>query len=231
MTERAYYHDTYCFVMVGKVVSLEERKEDGNTDCTLDRTIFHPQGGGQPSDRGTVGPYEVLELRTDHESNTIVHTLNTRNESTLLVDDEVLLKVDEPRRRYHARLHSAGHLLDVAVRRLDLPLRPGKGYHHPTGAYVAYEGDIPADDRQDTIGKLSTVIKEIIETTPEDDCVTSKIDAEGTRTVRLVQEDLDCLCGGTHVEHVSQIGAVEITKISRKQKKTRIGYSVEPTDE
>ena len=47
-------------------------------------------------------------------------------------------KVDEKNRRLCARIHSAGHLLDVAVHDLGFRWRPGKGYHFPDGPYVEY---------------------------------------------------------------------------------------------
>ena len=41
--------------------------------------------------------------------------------------DEVVLEVDEARRRLNARLHSAGHLIDAAVSRAGYVLKPTKG--------------------------------------------------------------------------------------------------------
>jgi hypothetical protein len=53
----------------------------------------------------------------------------------------VRLQVDAEKRKIYARYHSAGHLLDIAVRRCgQTQLHPGKGYHFPVGAYVEYIG-------------------------------------------------------------------------------------------
>lgn len=47
------------------------------------------------------------------------------------------IKVDEAKRRMHARLHSAGHLLDAAMRDIGYGhLEPSKGYHFADGPYV-----------------------------------------------------------------------------------------------
>lgn len=35
------------------VVGVLGDEEQGTTAIVLDRTVFHPQGGGQPSDHGT----------------------------------------------------------------------------------------------------------------------------------------------------------------------------------
>jgi Ser-tRNA(Ala) deacylase AlaX len=39
------------------------------------------------------------------------------------------MRIDKEYRIKAAKLHSAGHILDVAVSNLKLPWKPGKGYH------------------------------------------------------------------------------------------------------
>lgn len=48
MTEKLYLKDTYLFNTEAKVYGI--LKEESKTAVVLDRSIFHPQGGGQPSD-------------------------------------------------------------------------------------------------------------------------------------------------------------------------------------
>eukprot|EP01083_Nonionella_stella_P140768 432398_1 len=52
-TIREYFWDTYKFTSSARVLNVSEAKED---ECVviLDKTIFHKQGGGQPSDVGTI---------------------------------------------------------------------------------------------------------------------------------------------------------------------------------
>src|SRR6266508_2142175 len=50
-TKRMYYNDTYLDRL--KFVKILEVGEDENGDYFIsDKTIFHPQGGGQPADEG-----------------------------------------------------------------------------------------------------------------------------------------------------------------------------------
>lgn len=51
---------------------------------------------------------------------------------------------------------------------------------------------------------------------------------EGTplRVLKLVQDDPGCPCGGTHVQHVSDIKQINVTKIQKKGKNIRVAYSV-----
>lgn len=46
------------------------------------------------------------------------------------------------------------------------------------------------------------------------------------RLVGLIPEDPGCPCGGTHVNHVSEIGHIEITKISKKGKFLKVSYQL-----
>jgi Ser-tRNA(Ala) deacylase AlaX len=53
----------------------------------------------------------------------------------------VLQEVEEPFRIANAKLHSAGHLIDVAVKALKYGWIPTKGYHFSDGPYVEYSGN------------------------------------------------------------------------------------------
>jgi Ser-tRNA(Ala) deacylase AlaX len=46
------------------------------------------------------------------------------------------------------------------------------------------------------------------------------------RVVKLTPEDEGCLCGGTHVRNVIDIEGIEVTKIVKKGKNTRVSYIV-----
>jgi Ser-tRNA(Ala) deacylase AlaX len=55
----------------------------------------------------------------------------------------VVTQIDENERRMLARVHSAGHLLDIAMMRAGrTDLKPSKGYHFSSSAYVEYLGKI-----------------------------------------------------------------------------------------
>ncbi len=141
----------------------------------LDHTLFHPQGGGQPNDSGKlIGPggiFTVNGLRI--EEGRIIHLGSMAEGGTLETDQEVEMEVDEAPRRINARVHSAGHLLDVAMRRIGFEHKPGKGYHYPVGAYVEYVGKMDATQREKAMSELAGAINKIIEETAEEDAVWS----------------------------------------------------------
>lgn len=50
------------------------------------------------------------------------------------------MKIDKEIRIRHAKLHSAGHILDLATQRLKLPWQASKGNHFEESPYVQYKG-------------------------------------------------------------------------------------------
>ena len=74
------------------------------------------------------------------------------------------MRIDQQWRRMNARLHSAGHLLDVAMQRAGKrDLAPDKGYHFQAGPYVQYVGTVAADERDGLLKELNKHCKDIIE--------------------------------------------------------------------
>ena len=51
-TKLLYLEDTYCFEGEGKFLGWGEDQK--GKFLVFDQTIFYPQGGGQPSDTGTI---------------------------------------------------------------------------------------------------------------------------------------------------------------------------------
>ena len=76
---------------------------------------------------------------------------------------EVDLKIDGKLRSTNARIHSAGHLIDMAMKRAGKgELKPGKGYHFEEGPYTEYNGVIAEKDRESLCEELDKHCADII---------------------------------------------------------------------
>jgi Ser-tRNA(Ala) deacylase AlaX len=194
-----------------------------------DRTVLHPQGGGQPSDLGSICSldggitFEVIFVRKMSRDAKYIEQLgHFKDDQKFSVGDKVDINVDPEKRKLHARIHSGGHLLDAAFNNLGWnQLIPTKGYHFPEGAYVEYEGEIAADKRESVIQQLNAESEKLIESA-SDVIVTANA---GERIVTIC--GVSCPCGGTHVKNVSLIQSLRVTRIKKSKKSVRVSYNVD----
>lgn len=233
-TKRVFWENTYVFEHASK---LRDVWQDGEKFCVeLDQTIFHPQGGGQPSDVGTISAaglptLDVVFVGSDKERVGVLrHEVKgdvAAWQSAVGKDVEVMCKIDEEKRRLFARLHSAGHLLDVAVHDVGFCWQAGKSYHFPDAPYVEYivtkEGrQIEKDQKSKdaAIADLDAKLKELIG--KSNSVQISNVD--GVRTVLF--EDVSVRCGGTHVVNTGELVDVVVRKIAAKKDTIRVSYTI-----
>merc|ERR1712098_92751 len=133
----------------------------------------------------------------------------------------VELEINAEKRKLYARIHSAGHLLDLAVVAAGYTdLKPSKGYHGKQWSYVEYIGNIDGKERAAAKVKIQEGLNKLI---AADLPVTV---ARGTPRNVAYGDDAGCPCGGTHVTSTALLGKVTLSKLKKKQKNFRIGYKV-----
>lgn len=136
MTERVYYASD---ATEGRAQIIGCRAEaDGRYAIELDRTLFHPQGGGQPSDSGWIDEQVVMAVATRGDS--VLHIV-----AQPLPLGEVEMRIDASARQLHARLHSAGHLLGLAGEQFGW--RPVKAHHWPGEGRITFAASAGAGER------------------------------------------------------------------------------------
>lgn len=206
MTERAYFNSDDLHT-TAEVLSCT-LQEDGKYRVVLTRTLFHPQGGGQPSDTGKICDANMLKAMA--EESVVAHVTDAPIEGT------VSLSVDAEARRTNTRYHSAGHLISVGVERMGW--RALKGDHRPGEARVVFErdDDVPVPAEAD----VEAAVAELVSA----DLPRKQDVADGRRTVTW--GDLPAYaCGGTHVVSTADVGKVRI--VSSKEKKGQLSVRYE----
>jgi alanyl-tRNA synthetase len=227
-TKRLYYFDSDNTTHTATVTDVKEVDFEvaGETvtksAVELDETIFHPQGGGQPDDQGTIDGIKVCGLIERDEDGGIEHVLEDK--PSFRVGDRVALVVDTEPRLLFTRLHSGGHLLAHLAQAAYPNLKDPNGFHFPTGPKVtfAYEGDI---NKQEMSEKLNRLLADAI---AKDTAVVSEWSPENGRSITMAGYTTGC--GGTHVKSLGQLGGVSIRKIETKKEqgvpKVLLKYSV-----
>jgi alanyl-tRNA synthetase len=221
MTEKIFLQNAYIHECSAYITA----KENANNawQIRLDRTIFCPEGGGQPADRGTINGLAVLELATAADD--IIH---------MLAQDpgqgEASLQLDFPRRYDNMQQHTAQHLLSQALLNL---------FNAPTLSFA-----IGPEHSSIEIGRQELDEKEIrilesecarlifanlpVRIFESDDIAALHLRKPTKRKgkIRVVEiTGLDqSACGGTHLKSSAEIGLLKIIKTDRIRSNVRLYY-------
>lgn len=242
MTELLYMQD-FDVETCDAVVASVSTTEDGRQDVTLDKTCFYARGGGQDWDTGVIekdgATFAVQEVRLDE--NGVVHHIGTFQNGELKAGDSVNCKVDHERRALNTRLHSAGHVIDMAIDSLGLGWVATKGQHYPHLSAVEYAGTWQPEQAEELKHKIEQAANGFIAKGTDNSLEFMPVD-EMHKVVRHVPENIPknkpgrvvmygdgfgIPCGGTHVKNLSQIGTVRIPKLKEKKGVIRVNYTVE----
>lgn len=238
MTKLLYLEDfdvTNCEATVTKVEEFE-----GKQVIVLDQTCFYPKGGGQDYDLGNIksknADFKIeAVIFVDGE---VKHIGEFENDN-FTIGDKVSCSVEIERRELNSRIHSAGHALDMAVRKLGWSWHPGKGAHYPHMSFVEYSGEFDSEQKQKLIEELQLAINELLAKgttntikfmTPEEMSATGAVVPEnlpkGKPTRAVFYDDFAVPCGGTHVKNINQVGKIIVTNMKRKNGNIRVSYQV-----
>ncbi|EJM67403.1 putative metal-dependent hydrolase related to alanyl-tRNA synthetase HxxxH domain [Pseudomonas sp. GM49] len=208
MTDRVYFRSD-SLEMNTSVVSCRAH-ENGLYRIVLLATLFHPQGGGQPSDKGMINDVNVVQVFLDQGE--VVHLTDGPVEIGV-----VILKVDAAWRKLHTRYHSAGHLITAVSERYGWVGL--KGNHWPGESRVTLNpsnNPISLTEQMLAIAVAELVTQNLPRVIAEKD---------GKRTVRWGPL-AESACGGTHVQTTGEIGAVQIIRARLKKGQLSVQYEL-----
>lgn len=234
MTEPLFRDEPYTREATARVTA--HTPEGG---VVLDRSIFYATGGGQPGDSG--------RLTWGDQAMSIATTLKGETDQIVLlpaepaplppVGTQVMQMLDWERRHRHMRVHTALHLLSVAIAlpvtggsigvdkgRLDFAMPEPFGDKDALDAVLNgfVDQDLPVTEGWITDAELAanpSLVKTMSVQPPK-----------GQGRVRLIgigagvaQIDLQP-CGGTHVARTGEIGPLRIGKVQNKGAQNRRVY-------
>lgn len=201
----------------------------------LNETIFHPKGGGQLSDEGTINGIKVVYVHKESPDRncidrfSILHCFDETAEFSFKEGDEVELVIDASKRELYSRMHTAGHILAETVGEVFSQLEPHHGNHDPKDGYVKFK----------MLTEFSFTKEELIDRVqPKLNANLAKqLDVSVTRLpsgMRAIQIGSYVMsCGGTHVRNLNEIGSVMILDVSinKKEKIVTIKYQLDESRE
>ncbi|MDK2783467.1 MAG: alanyl-tRNA synthetase [Thermococcaceae archaeon] len=228
VTLKLFYTNPYLMEASAKIMDIEVKENKARV--LLDRTIFYPEGGGQPSDRGVIkGNGFRIEVEKVEGKDEIWHegTLKGRIPEK---GEEVKLELDWEWRYENMRQHTGQHILSAILKRMynsdttgfqifpeynkiEINFDEELTWEHILAAELEANevvwANIPVEIEE--YEKLPKEVRSALrKSLPED--ISGKI-----RVVKIGDVDL-IPCGGTHVKNTGEVGFIKVLNFYRKTK-------------
>ena len=239
MTKLLYLDDFNVTSCTAKVTAVSQH--EGKDVLELDQTCFYPKGGGQDFDTGVIedANANVFNVEAAFFVDGVVKHIGSFAGGKFGYDDSVQCNVDETRRDINTMIHSAGHVIDMAIRSIGYEWHPGKGAHYPDMAFVEYSGEYDGENKDNYVSEIQTAVDSLLtsgstnriafmdadEMKNHGAVVPENIPKDKPSRV-MMYDDFAVPCGGTHVQNISDTGTIRVTKIKKKGGEIRVSYSV-----
>ncbi len=233
MTEKLYFLDAWLRHFKARVTGA--REESGAVWLRLDRTAFYPEGGGQPSDFGTLkhgeGVLRVADVQIDGQGD-IWH----KADAALPVGSPVSGEIDWPRRFDHMQQHTGEHILANCVFRLTGGFTHGLHIGHEDASIDVTLPDGRTNLDQETLDAIENMANQRVAGDGEITCRVmddGELAMAGLRKEPTVDKDVRVCsiggfeavaCGGTHLARASQVGVVKILRAQPTRGKMRLFF-------
>lgn len=231
-----YLEDSYAQSVSSNVLKVAEEKNA--MYLALDRTIFHPRSGGQPSDRGTI---EASSFRVDVKramlfSEVIVHYGKFDGKPDLGL---VTCKIDWPNRFLMMRRHTAAHLLDYCLATATGARVETTDSWLGDDPYVGYGGAVPPGLDLKRLQELAnsfiqrgvnvnvrTLDRAAAEQLIADAPNVSRLPKSEKLRIVTIEGQIPIPCGGTHVRKLGEIGGLEVRRTEPAEAGFRLHFEV-----
>ncbi|MHB1987209.1 MAG: alanyl-tRNA editing protein [Acidimicrobiales bacterium] len=220
-TDQLHLEDAYLQVATARVLATEL----ANNRVALDRTVFHPTGGGQPFDTGLLGGKRVVDVAA--EGGVVWHKIDGALPG---VGETLELRLDWERRHQLMRTHTGLHILCGVIwneygtavtggnmqplaARMDFEFDPlPEGFGTLVEARVNQEIEIDRRVEVSFVDRDAALVdRELLRTK-------TNLVPEHVRRVRVVDiVGLDKQAdGGTHVASTKEVGHLRVVKTESK---------------
>ncbi len=223
MKPTTYHTDPYVIEAAGCVTKIVE--QDGKYHVELDTPLFYPEGGGQPSDKGSIDGISV-EFVYENESGTF-HVLNGIPHT----DTPVSLQVDWLLRFDHMQQHTGQHVLSAVMDHLFNNATVG---FRLTEDYVTIDLEGRLSDQElaaaeAEANRLIWANRPVKAYWPDQKTLESlplRKKPQVEENIRIIEIDgYDYSpCCGTHVAFTGEIGFIKITRFENYKSGVRLEF-------
>jgi alanyl-tRNA synthetase len=239
-TDLLYLKDSYLKEATCSIVKVEpdDRK---SSYLILDRSIFHPKSGGQPSDRGKIlTDAMVFDVRKVMITNGVAIHWGKHVKDMPQVG-QAKMQIEWDLRYRCMRKHTAAHLFDHCLAKV-------LGRHVETtdswvgdGSYIGYRGELPPIEKLQAAEAMENMLiergarvtsqlmtrEQAILAVPGAPNIARLPPDEYLRVVTI--EGCEGIpCGGTHVNDIREIGQFQLGRPEALNDRFKVTFDVKP---
>ncbi|MBR0472196.1 MAG: alanine--tRNA ligase [Methanosphaera sp.] len=241
-TYLAFYDDLQQRQFKAKVLGVEDSNK-----IILDQTIYYPEGGGQPSDEGTITRPDGTTINityAEKQDGIVLHHVDKEDIEKLdgIIGEEISGEIDALRRDLLTSNHSATHLIIASARKVlgkHIWQAGSQNGIEKTRIDLSHYKRITTDDLKQIEKLANEYVKQNL---PVNIQWYDRTDAEikygfklyqggivpgkDIRVVEIPGVDVEA-CAGTHVQTTGDVGIIKVLKTERVQDGVeRIEFSV-----
>jgi alanyl-tRNA synthetase len=196
----------------------------------LDGTVFYPEGGGQPADRGSINGVPVLDVQ--EREGEIFHIVAAEHGRKLRAGPAELI-LDRERRREFTALHTAQHLLSGTILRMTGAPTVSMHLGEEVCTIDVAAGELTEAARVAAEEAVADAIEgnhpvRIHLCPPErvEDFPLRKVPPQGEEVIRVVEIEGNDFspCCGTHLSATGEIGMLRILGAEKYKGMTRVSF-------
>ncbi len=225
ITEKLYYKDNRRIIFKAKII--EQYEDKNGWVVILDKTLFYPEGGGQPADRGWINEVKVNNVQ---KKNDIIMHYISKEIKTETVDG----KIDWEHRFNYMQQHTGQHLISGAFWKV------GKYKTVSVNMSIDYTTiEIETKSISDVeLNKVEELANDmILENVPVNNIIINDNELSNydlrracliKGDIRLVNlGDFDCVaCGGIHLSFTGEVRLVKIIKTEKIRGNIRVYWKI-----
>jgi alanyl-tRNA synthetase len=220
-TYRMFYDEPEMTEFEAKIIDITDHF------LILDKTLFYPEGGGQPEDTGYITSSSGVKVKMDHArlvGDVVLHTVS--DASPFRVGEKVMGEIDAGRRMSHARHHTATHILLSAIKNTlgnHIWQEGAQKGENRSRLDVSHYKRIDIDEQNEIEREANKLVMEDL---PVEIAWVDRNEAEQTygfvlyqggvppgETIRVVKVGTDVqACAGTHMTRTGKVGPIRIIK-------------------
>ncbi len=224
-TKPLYYDEPYLTEFNARVIDVNT--SDREYEIVLDKTCFYPEGGGQPSDIGTINDIPVSHV---YKKNGVIY----HRASSAPKTEDVRGKIDWNHRFDYMQQHSGQHIISAV-------LYQSMGYNtvsiHFGEDYTSVEADTENMEQEEMV-RLEEEVNSIINRniSVEENWTTGEnLDEYSLRRPTSVTGDVRIIslgtfdsvaCGGVHCRTTGEVGLVKMIGTEKIRGRIRILFKI-----